>query len=469
MSLALFWVIFLWNFWDQGPYALGINAAVFLAALLFFLIRTQADKRLFRKDNVSWLIPIILIVVSFAIYDNPFIKVFNILTLPVLATIFINYSFLENNQKKNWDISLFFALLAKLFRPFAELRKSAQAHNHIIQISNKPANVARKIILGLVAFILLAILVIIPLLSSADPEFAAKLGDFYKWITNLISVNLLMKIVFGYVLSLFLYGISLAWRKPLAIKSKETSGQKLDSIVAGIVVGGTLLIYVLFLWLQFERLWVNGLPTIFSEVEALVKSGFWQLIFLSVINIAIFFFSYQKTNKFVQGILMLFTLASLLLLSSAGYRMLLYVIFYGLSYEKFFASYTVLYCAILFIYLIVKIATQRKLNIIKFILFLFLWMFGVANILPVEQVVLRSNIALAQNENSRINLFESSILSPDVLSFVEQNGDQGFMKINRHNDKEVDWSGWLEAQTDIIKNKKWYELNLNNILYKLNK
>ncbi|PIR07188.1 MAG: hypothetical protein COV55_00400 [Candidatus Komeilibacteria bacterium CG11_big_fil_rev_8_21_14_0_20_36_20] len=467
LILSLFWVIFLWNFWDKDVYVLGLNAFVFLGLLLVFFNTILAEKKLLTKSNLTWLIPLVLIISSFAVYDNLFIKPFNILVLPVLATIFINYSFLKDHQKKYWDLSFFFTLLFRIFAPFTRLKKSAQAHNQIIKLHQGPASVLKKVILGLAIFILLAMLVIIPLLSSADPEFAQKLGEAYQWLAEILSTTLLVKILFFYVLSVFLYAIFLAWQKPIDIKDKERTDKKMDSIISGIVVGGILLLYLLFLWLQLERLWVSGLPTDFKGVEVLVKSGFWQLIFLSMINIIILFFTYKKTNKFVQGILIFFTLASLLLLFSAGYRMLLYVIFYGLSYEKFFASYTVLYCAILFVYLIIKIAAQSRLNIIKFILFLFLWMYGVINIMPVEQIILRSNIELAKNEYSRINLYESRILSPDVLSYIEKNNSHDFMKVNHRDDQAVDWSQWIEQNKNIIRNKKWYELNLNNIFYKL--
>lgn len=469
LLLSLFWVIFLWNFWSQGIYALGINAFIFFILLLVFINTAIIEKKIFNKSNLSWLIPIVFIIMGLAIYDNPFIKVFNIPILPLLATIFINYSFLKNHQKKYWDIPMLFNLFSRVFTPFTKFKKSAEDHDQMIKMSNKPANILKKIILGLAAFISLALLIIIPLLSSADPEFAQRLGDVYQWLTSIVSASLMIKILFFYILSLFLYAVFLAWQNPVDIKDQEESNKKLDSIISGIVIGGILLLYLLFLWLQLKRLWVSDLPNDFKGVETLVKSGFWQLILLSIINIIILFFTYRKTNKLVQGILTFFTIASLLLLASAGYHMFLYVAFYGLSYEKFFASYTVLYCAILFIYLIIILSTRRRLNIIKFVVFLFLWMYGFLNILPVEQIILRSNIALAKNENSRINIDESKILSADVLSYVEKNESKDFIKINRDNDKVVDWSEWLEKQQNIVKNKKWYELNINNILYKIGK
>jgi len=247
--ISLFWVVFLWNFWSRDVYALGINASIFLILVLIFLNATLAEKKLFSKSNLTWLIPLALIVVSFAIYDNPFIKIFNLLTLPVLGTIFINYSYLKNHQEKYWDIGFFLILFSKLFTPFAQLKKSVQEYNRLMKIRNRPMDILKKIIIGLVVFILLAMLIIVPLLSSADPEFAKRLGSAYQWLTSIISVSLLLKIVFVYILSLFLYAIFLAWQKPTEIKDKQVSNQQIDSIISGIVIGGILSLYLLFFWL----------------------------------------------------------------------------------------------------------------------------------------------------------------------------------------------------------------------------
>ena len=109
------------------------------------------------------------------------------------------------------------------------------------------------------------------------------------------------------------------------------------------------------------------------------------------------------------------------------------------------------------------------MDVIKFSFFLFLWMYGLINIFPVEQFILRANIILARNPNSRIDLSESKILSADVLSYIENNGDKDFMKINRHDDDPVDWQTWIEDRKQILGAKKWYEMNAVNIFYILNK
>jgi hypothetical protein len=267
-----------------------------------------------------------------------------------------------------------------------------------------------------------------------------------------------------------------AWSKKFDYKEKESADKNIDPIISGIVIGGILCLYLLFLWIQVSRLWVGVLPFEFKETESLVKSGFWQLLFLSIINILIYFFTYRKTKLLVQKILTAFTITSLLLLVSAGYRMGLYVVYYGFSYEKFFASYTVIFCTILFVWLIIKMFGKQRANILKFLIILFLWMYAIVTIFPVEQFILRTNIAMSNIKESRIRLFEMTMLSPDALSLVKEYQQQGLLKENtgylsrEKENKDIedfDWNPWIERQEKIISDKIWYEKNLMNVIHSI--
>jgi len=468
--ISLFWVLFLWNFWARGVYALGINGSIFLLWLLILFNGLDTKVRIFSVPSIAWSLPLLFMVLSFAVYENPFIKTVNILIMPILFSILINYNLAKDDKKKYWSLNFFFRLTARIFSPLTRLLAALGAYNQLIKLKPNHGKFFKKIIVGLLLLFLIITTLVGPLLASADPDFASRLNYIYQWLADIVSAELFAQIIVFAILSVLIYAVFLSWQKPVDYNApaKEKNDQA-DSIISGIVIGGLLFIYLLFLWVQLERLWVNALPVNFKDVEVLVKDGFWQLMFLSVLNIVIFLFTYRKTNFIVQVILAVFTIASLLLLAPAGYRMFLYVIFYGFSYEKFFASYTVLYCAIFFAYLIFKILGRHQVDVIKFSFFLFLWMYGLINIFPVEQFILRANIILARNPNSRIDLSESKILSADVLSYIENNGDKDFMKINRHDDDPVDWQTWIEDRKQILGAKKWYEMNAVNIFYILNK
>jgi len=474
-GLSLFWVVFIWNFWDKGIYALGLNAFFFL--LLFtglFIWILHKKGRLFKNDLI-WIIPLSLIILSFLIYDNPFLKVVSMLVFPVSFTIFYNYAFLDDKKTRHWDFYFFSKTLARIFSFLSKIGESITSYIELMIPAGKTKRkVIVKIISGIILFLIIALTVFIPLLSSADTVFADKMQVIYDWIKEVFSIPVVYKIIIFIIFSVLISSMLFAWGKRFDYEEKEESKKKIDSIVSGIVLGGVLILYLLFLWVQIERLWVGTLPFDFKETENLVKSGFWQLFFLSIINIVIYFFTYRKTNPIVQWVLTGFTATSLLLLSSAGYRMGLYTTYYGFSYEKFFASYTVLYCAILFIWLISRLFIKKRSNIVKFLVLLFLWMYAVITVLPVEQFILRANINLAKLEQSRIRLFELTMLSPDVLLLVKKNKSQGLLKENNNylaredsekTEEQFDWDPWIERQEKKVMDKKWYERNIINSIY----
>ena len=151
----------------------------------------------------------------------------------------------------------------------------------------------------------------------------------------------------------------------------------------------------------------------------------------------------------------------------------LYVISYGLSYEKFFASYTVIYSAVLFVWLISRLFMKNRANVFKFLIVLFLWMFSIITVFPVEQFIMRTNVALSKLENSRIRLFELTMLSPDVLSLVKRYENEGALKEKLYyleregkekSEEDFDWAPWIEKQEKRIADKKWYEKNIMNYL-----
>ena len=474
---AIFWVVFLWNFWHKGIYALGFNATVFLFLFLGLFIWVLYKKGHYTTHDLFWIIPIILISLSYSFYDNPFLKITILLVLPAMFTVFYNQAFLSDKKDKLWNFEFILKIIGRFFSFLAKFSQTVTLYlNLIIPAGKTKKRIIVRVIGGVILFLLIALTVFIPLLSSADVVFADKVQVIYDWFLEILSLPFIYKLLTVIALTVLFFSVLTAWSRRFDYKEKEDADKKIDPIISGIVLGGILCLYLLFLWVQINRLWVGALPFDFKETESLVKSGFWQLFFLSVINILIYFFTYRKTTLLVQRVLMAFTTASLLLLVSAGYRMGLYVTYYGFSYEKFFASYTVIYCAILFVWLISRLFINRRSNVVKFLVVLFLWMYAVASVLPVEQFILRTNVALTSIKESRIRLFELTMLSPDVLSLVKKYEQQGLLKeeagyLSREKrdkaNEEFDWNPWIERQEKTISDKVWYEKNLMNVIYSI--
>lgn len=461
LVLSLFFVIFLWGIWSREIFAFGINFTVYLAlATLFLVLRLRKNKK-YEASDLMWIIPLILLSLSFALYENPFFKVFAVLIFPVVLSFFYAYAWADKKKEIDWDGLFILKIIKHIFSFFVFLSASAKLSFNVIYNKEKTKEgMVRRVLIGL-AILLFSLLIIVPLLSSADPVFAVKLKPFYDSIIDILSTSIVAKIIVFIVLSIVTLASFLAWGRPHTVASTAKEVNR-DVVITGIVLGGILAVYLLFLWIQLDRLWVGALPFDFKETESLVKSGFWQLLFLSLVNLAIFFFLYRKTESVGQKLLGIFSFASILLLVSSAHRMALYVTYYGFSYEKFYASYTVLFCAILFLWLISRLFVNRKSNIVKFLAFQFLWMFALVSIFPVELFILKSNMVLVAKPDSKINLYEMAMLSPDVLKQIKKYKEEGKLKEEIVNSKkEYDWDPWIAKQEKRIQDKKWYEFTLS--------
>jgi hypothetical protein len=377
---------------------------------------------------------------------------------------------LKDKDARHWDLNFLLKIAIRFFSFLSKVGVSTMQYLELIIPAGKNnKKIIAKVIIGIILFLMIALTIIIPLLSSADKLFSDKTAFVFDWFKAHLSSIYIYKTVNLIIFSVLIFSMLLAWNREFDYQEKPEALGRIDPIISGIVLGGILILYLLFLWVQVGYLWVGSLPFDFKETENIVKSGFWQLLYLSILNILIYFFTYRKTILIVQRILAAFTLASLLLLVSAAHRMQLYVTYYGFSYEKFFASYAVMYCVILFIWLISRLFVKSRSNILKFLAILFVCMYGLLTVLPVEQFILRANVKLSKLNGSRIRLPELSMLSPDVLSLIKKYKNDGTLKerldYSAPGKAEFSWDSWISEKEKIVADKKWYERNLMNHIY----
>lgn len=457
LLLALFLTLTHWGFWDKGVLALGWNASLFWLAFLGFLYH-QAPKNLKRRFLI-W-VPLTLMALSFGLYEIPWLKFITMGVLPIATGAFYLYGQMENAKKRWWGFQFLGELLHHFVQPILKVEESTvQLFKESFRTKGNQR--AKSIALGLGILVLLLIIVVLPLLSSADAVFAEKISGLLEFFEKILSDNIVLRILFFIVASIGLLAIFLGWIRPIQLK-EERALKAHDDWVSGIVLGGLLATYLLFLYVQISYLFVGTLPIDLESTLQFVKSGFWQLFFLSILNGLLFFTFYRRTSLAPQVILKVFILASGLLLVSAGWRMVLYVTTYGFSYEKFFAMYTTVFGLLVFLMLLWSSFSKAKFNLFKVFSFMALWAFGVANVLPIEQIIMRSNMSLMQKEGSRIEMHELRMLSGDVYALAKANHK------NWDTDLEVGtlplWESWFHEIEVLYENRDWYEMNLSLLL-----
>jgi hypothetical protein len=305
-----------------------------------------------------------------------------------------------------------------------------------------------------IAILLPLMLIVLMLLSSADENFSAMVSGWFSRFTEFLDWSTVAKVVCIFIVSGVLLAVTSTLTRELTLESGRQS-RDVDDLIAGIVLLVMLLVYIAFLSLQLDYLLVDSLPIEFADTERLVKSGFWQLFFLSMINVGMFYWVYKNTGAIAQWILRLYLVASALILLSAAWRMGLYVFFYGFSYEKFFASYTTFYALLLFCFLGWAVFSASRKDIVKTLCLSSLWMFSIVSVLPVERIIFHSNLALSSSPSTRIDLFHVTDLSVDVLADVN-------LAIKRRQLGSANvWIRWQKNMLDQRCVRAWFETNLS--------
>ena len=430
IGISIFFTIFIWNIWFYGLNALGINFAIFWLLVLSFYILTQRHK--LSKRSIGWIIPFVLIILSLGIYTAPFTSFISCSILPIIFFLFTTHESHPNIRPIIWSKMApivfgysFISLVGSIFTsPTKQLVKSPHQ-----KLNKSISSIILQIVTGLVFLFIISIVVIIPLLSSADDSFSKVFNNLLPWILDALAhlKSLPIRLLLISIISFILIGLAHYWNKTIKpffrLSQSPVKSVTNSSIAIGIILSGILGLYLLFIGIQIHTLFTSQLPSNFKETENLVKSGFWQLLLLTIINTLFYIVVFRKSTMLVQRILSAFTLTSLLLIISAAHRVFMYVSIYGLSYEKFFALYTVIFCSIVFVWFLSLFTypKHKPVMIVKILSFLALWMYALATITPLGQLILSTNLKLTQRENSRVNINELRMLGFDALPNIEKN------------------------------------------------
>jgi hypothetical protein len=250
------------------------------------------------------------------------------------------------------------------------------------------------------------------------------------------------------------------------------SDTPLDDLTYGIVFCMVGLTYLLFLAFQVKQIFGAPAAISFRGYEALAKKGFWQLLVLTALNIGLVIQTYGRLAKFGSVSLRVFTLLSTLLLGTAGHRLGSYVFFFGLSYEKWYACYTVLFCALVFALLACyqwkpSTINSRFEHPMKAVLLLLVWMYGMVSIVPVGSSIVLLNRQFSLHRESGIDHEELSYLGADAVPAILYSLPatcirNGGCQLNQHPETKDNY--WLYQQSGKLSQRPWYQHSLTSLI-----
>ena len=332
--------------------SLGITVIVFLfvgTALIYL-----GQKAKYSAVNILLLAAVLLLALSCTLFGNLNLRILNyLLILSVGAMTMFQIS---GQAKRLWSSATvmgetvvlgFMSLFINIDKPFRAAAISKKGKRHSIEL-----------IIG--AFIALPVLVIIlSLLSSADVVFSDMVNDMAHTFRELDIYDTIWDALKVIIYMLLLFSVFYSMRQWQERDALPEIFEKGDLEVNGSVAFATVLIlfnivYIAFVAIQIKFLFGGpGTAGISGGYSEYARNGFFQLVFVSMINLSTVLITittgFKRAGKHravLKGLCILMLMLTCVILASALWRMVLYISVYGLSLLRMLTLWGMLVIAV---------------------------------------------------------------------------------------------------------------------------
>ena len=346
------------------------------------------------KKVLWWLLPAAVLSMNFFLSGNGIWRASNGM---VLLLLFAGM-YCSMQKKFDWrDTSprffgkvfeSLFSAVINAFVPFGWVGKIEKRHLSLI----------KRISIGIFLSIP-CLLFLILLLSSADEVFCHSIEEVCTRLFNLVSWNVCYKIFLGGLAGMYLFGLLYSVFQPPAEEEVHLPAPKnRDALVLNIVLATVLSTYTAFIFIQFKYLFAGtSLPYGLSYTNY-ARRGFFELLFLSGVNLAVILFSVGMTKKktglsrgLTQGFCCYLCVITFVLLASSFYRMRLYCADDGLTRLRLLVLGFLLFESLGLIGTLLYIV-RPKFNIIALYLTVGLSYYLLLNLIPIDRLVAKDQI-----------------------------------------------------------------------------
>ncbi|WMJ90639.1 DUF4153 domain-containing protein [Anaerocolumna sp. MB42-C2] len=444
----------------------GIFTTIFFIGTAFVCLY-YLKKNNYKFYNIHKIIFGLIMIFSlvFSITANSFIKSLDIVFLLMLGSYWV-YAVCKENK----DIERFFffdMLKAVMVMPFLSFGKTLQV---IVSSTSrsKAGNTIKLVLLGLVVTIPLTMVVAL-LLISADSGVEAVLNAVFGNVFQYSFITI-VQFTMGIPVALYLFGMlySNVNKVKANVLTEEQTAHKLESIkifpnlVMYSAVTPVCILYILFFILQiryFISAFTGILPEAYSYAEY-ARRGFFELCFTAVINLMILIFinflskqSGENKPVLLKVYNVLISVFTILLLTTALSKMILYISNYGLTQLRVYTSWFMLLLAIVNVLIIMK-QFRANFNFAKYAVLVFVFLFGVLCFSNVDGNIARYNIKMYQaGYLKELDVDALCNLSDDALVYVLK--------------EKIDINDRLDWLIDFYHNNPGYTYNLSSFRVKL--
>ena len=331
----------------------GVTFPFFVAGgLLFLYFSLSKLGTTLKKGSVFYMIAIVLLGISTFCTDDSRIIFFNKLGVLLLMMSLLLKQFC-NTEK--WKLGKFLGSICQLLvMSFGELGtpfKDGKAYYR-----RKGEKINKKgmyFVLGLVIAIPL-LLVVLLLLSSADAVFRQMTKSLLENIHFGNIMNVLFRIAFLFFASYAL--ISYLCKK--GIKEEVKDRRNGEPVLAITVTSLLTLLYLFFSGIQIAALFLGKLQLPEGYTYAMyAREGFFQLLAVSILNLVIVLvcLCFFRESKPLKWILTVMSLCTFVMIASSAMRMMIYIMYYYLTFLRVLVLWGLALLAVLFVGVIVHI------------------------------------------------------------------------------------------------------------------
>lgn len=468
----------------------GISVPVFFAiqfVVLFFIVKN--NERAVNNKGLLMLIPIFIISLNNFISANYMMMPTNFLALVFLYSVM----FLLLRNKLNLlklNVSGILKIIINIFEPII---------NFIVPFKwieerskNKEKNILIKRILIGVLVSIPSVMFLVMMLSSADLVFYNNFIIFNDWFKKLFEFINIFKIIVGtftgFYLFSHLYSVFTKDNNGFAnmISNKTDAANKIkgDVIVFNILLTSILVIYTIFIAIQFKYLFSGGVLPNGLNYSEYARRGFFELVLLSVLNIALILLTtyllrdkiYDQKNKwalFTKLMLIYLCVITGILLVSSYFRMSLYDSAYGFTRLRVLVYIFLVFEALGLIATLAYII-KHNFNILAVYAAIGLTFYLTLNVVKIDEIIAKRNIDMyLSGQAEDVDMEYLMTLSQDALPQIIRLTDSNVQIMTRV--KTINYlkdiseiyynkdNNWQSYNLVIERNKSLLEANINKI------
>ena len=376
---------------------LGLNVILFMIPLLAFLCFYLKENDLIsHKKGFLLMIPIVILSCSYFIYDNV-MKYFNVLAIPFITLIMLTEVIHPIHNLEDLLQETIYSIFMPIEYFTKHVKNTIEVIKELLPKNNKNLKVLKSILI-----VIPVVLIVLILLSSADLVFASIFKDIVKIFENISYEDIIVRIILFFCLFLYL-GSLLYYIKTKKMEVPTNSkGIKLEEFTMKLLLTILNGIYIIFNGIQIFSLGFHKLPENITYAQY-ARTGFFQLMLISFINIAIILISKNtKESKYIKGMNLFMVLLTFLIIISSFYRMVLYEQVYGYTLLRV-GVFLILFQEVILLIPTILYILKKDFPVFKYYLMLPIIAYSIVNMFSIEKIITNRNIAL-YNQKQKIDI-----------------------------------------------------------------